>query len=329
MTKTRVLISILNWNKAQETLECVKSLQSELLHSRAGILVLVIDNGSNESDCAGLEEGLKTQSCLLKKLPVNLGFTGGHNVSIKMAIDEGYDFIWLLNNDAMVEPGALETLLESMQLNPKCGAASPVIYNADDEHLISSCLRTHDWKDRRYHDANTLEEARRTQSESPETVWLVGTAIFFRVQALKQVGLLDDRFFAYYDDDDIGVRLARKGWYSQCVFAASVAHCAKRVSGQYPLYFYYLMQRNSLLFWYKHTPSRNSALLWVKLVDQALFNVTRLYQKGLIAQGDAALLGASDFIFSRFGPPAVDRKIPFALRVLCKISAIYNTKKLM
>jgi GT2 family glycosyltransferase len=328
MKKNKVLISILNWNKAQETLACVKSLIPELAKTMAEVTVIIIDNGSKVDELSELEAGLPDQSFILKKLPTNLGFTGGHNVSIQIGIDEGYDFIWLLNNDSTVLPGALAALLETMQLEPKCGAASPVIRNADDESLIASCLRTHDWGIRSYRQATSIQEAERIQLESPEAVWLVGTAIFFRIQALKHVGLLDDRFFAYYDDDDIGVRLAKAGWYSRCAFSASVAHESKRAIGQYPLYFYYLMQRNELLFWQKHTPSKHRHLLWLKLVDKALFNVNRLYRSGLQAQGDAALLGTSDFIYGRFGRPDIVRRAPLLLRIACQISAIYNQKTL-
>lgn len=206
-----------------------------------------------------------------------------------------------------------------MLSHPKCGAASPVIRDADDERLIASCLRTHDWKTRTYNQAISIPEATRVQSERPDAVWLVGTAIFFRLEALKQVGFLDERLFAYYDDDDIGVRLSSNGWTSRCVFTASVSHESKRAADQYPLYFYYLMQRNEMLFWQKHTPSQYRRLLWLKLIDKALFNVNRFYCNGMHAQGNAALLGTYDFIIRRFGTPDINRKVPFMLRLLCKI----------
>ena len=329
MNANKVLISILNWNKAAETLACLKSLEPELENLVAEVSVLIIDNGSNNQDLAKLEAGIHLKSYSLKKLPKNLGFTGGHNFSIQISIDEGFDFIWLLNNDSIVQPGALSALLSTMQAEPKCGAASPVIHNADDEYLIATCVRTHSWQSRSYTQVIAVEEAARIQSEHPESVWLVGTAIFFRVQALKQVGLLDDRFFAYYDDNDIGVRLSSGGWHNRCVFSASVAHEVKRTTGQYPLYFYYLMQRNEMLFWVKHMPSKYRRLLWLKLVDKALFDVNRLFRDGLQTRGEITLLAVSDFIFQRFGAPELNRTVPIFIRILCKISKIINKKKLI
>jgi GT2 family glycosyltransferase len=264
----------------------------------------------------------------LKRLPNNIGFTGGHNIAIQLAIDQGYEFIWLLNNDALVKPGALAELLATMRINTRCGAASPVIRWLDNELSVAPCVGTHDWRSRACNQISSIQEAQQVQSEHPETVWLVGTAIFFRVKALKEVGLLDGRMFAYYDDNDIGARLAARNWHSRCVFTASILHEAKGKVEELPLYTYYLSQRNEMLFWKTNTPKKYRRLLWLKLLDTALFDVNRLYQRGLHSQGDAALLGILDFIFRRFGAPDLDRKIPYILRLACKVSAIYNAKKI-
>ena len=70
-------------------------------------------------------------------------------------------------------------------------------------------------------------------------------------------------------------------------------------------------------------------LLWLKLMDTALFDVNRIYRLGLQSQGDAALLGIFDFVCRRFGPPELNRKVPFFLRLMCKVSAIMNEKKVI
>lgn len=325
-TKPKVLISILNWNKVHQTLACLSSLAEDVILANAEVTVLVIDNGSKAEDVALLEVSASGKGFSLCALPTNLGFTGGHNVAMQIAIDETYDFIWLLNNDATVEPGALAKLLATMHSDLRCGAASPVIRDSIDAQLVTSCLGTHEWHKRDCKRIVSLQEGKRIQAEWPEAVWLVGTAILFRVKALKEVGMLDDRLFAYWDDNDMGARLAAAGWISKCVFAASVAHDTRSIE-HHPLYVYYLFQRNEMLFWKKNMPNTNRRLLWLKLVDTALFDVNRLYRMGLKSQGDAALLGVFDFICHRFGPPKLNRKVPFLLRVMCKMSALINEKK--
>lgn len=328
MEKTKVLISILNWNKADETLACLASLDTERSVPGAELTVQVIDNGSRAEEVALLEAGIRGKDVVLLKMPENLGFTGGHNVSMQQAIQDGYDFIWLLNNDATVSPGTLQKLLAEMASSPKCGAASPIIRHSEDDAGIEGCVNLHDWGLRKTSWVRSIPECEKIQATKPESVWLIGTAILFRIAALKDTGLLDDRLFAYFDDNDIGVRLAAAGWHNRCVFDASVFHEAKEPGAQRPLYYHYLMQRNQMLFWHKNTPAPFRRFLWLKLLDTALHNANRLQQRGLREQSDATLLGAWDFISGRFGAPVLGRPIPFFLRLACKASAMRNRKLL-
>jgi GT2 family glycosyltransferase len=328
MKTSKVLISILNWNKADETLVCLASLKTEKTVESAEVQIVVVDNGSEPADFAILENGVKDSDITLVRMPENLGFTGGHNFAIQKAFDEGYDFIWLLNNDAAVLPGTLEKLLVTMHSESVCGAVSPVIRHSHDEASIEGCVNLHDWKLRTTIWMRSIPECKVKQISDPESVWLIGTAILFRTAALRDTGLLDDRMFAYYDDNDIGARLSAAGWHSRCVFDASVTHAAKEEGALRPLYYHYLMQRNQMLFWHKNTPARFRRLLWLKLIDTALHNANRLYARGLYAQGDAALLGGWDFIVGKFGAPKLGRSVPLPMRLASKLSALRNRQKL-
>lgn len=324
----RVLVSILNWNRAGRTIECLVSLRQEIVGAGADVTVLVIDNASIESDFALLKEKTALSEVVLLRMPHNLGFTGGHNVAIEMAKKEGYDFIWLLNNDAIVESGTLRELLSVMKENSRCGVVSPVLRDIDGG-AIQRCVNVHKWDERDYIRITSFEEAERLQKENPGALWVDGTAVLFRVEALKAVGSLDDRLFAYYDDNDIGVRLASKGWFSRCAFKANVLHDYKKSTDEFPDYLIYLLQRNQMLFWYKNAPRSQRLRLWLKLVDRALFDVARLYARGYPTHADAALLGVQDFILGRFGAPKLNRKIPIVMRAACGLSAKIYAKKLI
>lgn len=326
--RAKVLISILNWNRAQKTLHCLESMRDQKAATQSDVTILVIDNGSQPADLALLEKGMASHDAILKPLPVNLGFTGGHNVSIQIAMNEGYDFIWLLNNDAAVMPGTLEELIKVILDAPRCGAVSPVLRDIEDGTTVVRCINTHDWaklKDRRI---LSIEEGQKLQAEHPESTWVDGTAVLFRVAALRETGPLDDNLFAYYDDNDIGVRLAAKGWFSQCAFNATVLHDVKKLYEEFPLYMVYLLQRNELLFWQKNTPGAYRRFLVIRLVDRALYDANRLYRNGWTKQADTTLIAVSDFFNRKFGGPAYDRKVPWPMRVACALSALYYRKKL-
>jgi GT2 family glycosyltransferase len=326
--RPKVLISILNWNRAAKTLHCLDSMQDQRAQTNAEVTILVIDNGSRPDDAVELDAGIGAHEAVLKRLPVNLGFTGGHNVAIDIAMKEGYDFIWLLNNDAVVLPGTLEQLVAVMQGDAQCGAVSPVLRDIDDGTTIVRCINGHDWprlKDRRI---LSIEEGQRFQAEQPGSAWVDGTAVLFRVAALRDTGPLDDNLFAYYDDNDIGVRLAAKGWFSRCAFTATVLHDVKKLYEEFPLYMVYLLQRNELLFWHKNTPAPYRRFLTLRLLDRALYDANRLYRNGWKKQGDTTLIAVSDYFNRKFGGPAYERKVPFLMRALCAVSALYYRKKL-
>jgi GT2 family glycosyltransferase len=324
--RPRVLVSILNWNGSTKTLACLDSMKDELAATPADVTMLVIDNGSRSDDAKTLAEAVASREVVLKCLPKNLGFTGGHNIAIELAIREGYDFIWLLNNDATVAPGTLRALIAEIQGHARCGAVSPVLRDIHDGH-IARCINSHDWGKRISTRILDVEEARRFQEQHPEAAWVDGTAVLFRVAALQETGPLDDRLFAYYDDNDIGVRLANKGWSSRCVFDATVFHENREGLEEFPLYLSYLLQRNEMLFLHTHTPPAYRRLLWLKLVDKALFDASRFRDYGFKEHSDAALLGMVDFMRGSFGPPAHQRKVPLVLRMACAIARrVYTIK---
>jgi len=326
MSAPRVLISILNWNKAPDTLECLRSLRAQV-RDGFSVDVLVIDNGSAPADYAALQASVDSAWVTIKRIDRNLGFTGGHNVAIAMAIEQSYDFIWLLNNDATVAPDTLSKLVNAIVPDASCGAVSPVLYpEAGTAHEHGWGI-THDWRSRSHDWIPDAHASMQLHATHPDAVCLTGTAILLRVQALREVGSLDARLFAYYDDNDIGTRLARGGWRSKVVFDASAIHALRTLAEQ-PPYFFYLMFRNELIFWHTHMPAAHRKLLWLKLVNQSLYHVHRLRYRGFARQADSALLGVWDFIRGTSGAPKLDRKPPLAMRAASRLLAYMHERQL-
>lgn len=322
-----VLISILNWNKAEVTSKCIDSLMT-LSHDGFKVDILVIDNGSAQEDYATLEQSIPKDFAKVVRFEKNLGFTGGHNESLKIAIQEAYDWVWLLNNDTTVQPDTLQKLVNAISTDDRCGAVSPVVVPDVEGGIPHNAWGlVHDWKTRGSTWLTSEAQAKKQQLEHPESICVSGAAILLRVQALREVGLLDDRLFAYFDDNDIGVRLSNGGWHSKVAFETTAMH-GSPANTERPPYFFYLMFRNELIFWHTSMPKEFRKLLWLKLVNQALFNVNRLRSRGMEHQAEPALLGVSDFILGRSGAPDLTRKVPAAIRLLCKASAYLHKSQL-
>jgi GT2 family glycosyltransferase len=327
MKPSRVLISVLNWNNAAATAECVDSL-GQMQRDGLQTDILVIDNGSAQADYLALRETVEGRGARILRLDENLGFTGGQNTSLKIAIDEDYDYVWMLNNDATVQPDTLVKLVAAMIQNTRCGAVSPVIVPTEGGNFYNAWGLKHDWHARDGIWLSSEAEARRQQEEHPDNFCVAGTAVLLRVQALREVGLLDDRLFAYFDDNDIGVRLSVGGWCSRVVFDTTATHDLA-VRQERPLYFFYLMFRNEMMFWQKNMPEAHRRLLGLKLLDHSLFDVNRLRVRGMTQQADTALLGVADFLAGRYGPPSFQvRRPPLWLRMLCTVHGFWYRKKL-
>ena len=326
-SNTSVMISVLNWNSAEVTLECVASIASMTLDPSISVRTVVIDNGSKPADYQRLADGLDQERVSLLRQETNLGFAGGHNIATRMAIDEGIDFIWLVNSDAVVDPDCLARLLALMLDRPDCGATSPVIVSLEDETEIDFCGARHDWRRLESDRAGNTGEARRWEQETPEAMWLAGTVVLYRVAALKQVGMLDDRLFAYYEDDDIAARLAQGGWRSLIAFDARARHLRPANNMDYrPPYYFYLMTRNGILFWLRHTPSPHRRLIHLKLLDRSLFLANILSGKGQHDKARACMLGALDGLMNRGGPPKLERRVPRLVDLLRRIMLIQHGK---
>ncbi|WBS03234.1 glycosyltransferase family 2 protein [Pseudoduganella sp. SL102] len=314
---SRVLVSILNWNGAAQTLDCVSDLLRQQLPASVTADILVIDNGSAPADAQALAHGLAGLPVALRREAVNHGFAGGHNLAVDRALDDGHDFLWLVNSDAVMgSPTVLAQLLALMAADDRCGAASPLLAILDQPEKVYFCGNFHDWSRLDTQRASNVDDARSKAGRLQAQQWVPGTAMLLRTQALRAAGKLDERMFAYYEDDELCARLAAHGWHSAVAYDARVLHAMPRRETDRPAYYFYLMARNYLIFWHGSTPAAHRHRLGLKLLDRALYDVNRLYYRGFPEQARAALLGVDDFLRRRYGRPALDRHAGLRLRVL-------------
>jgi GT2 family glycosyltransferase len=313
----RILISVLNWNCSDETVACVRSLEQLENRGRHQCDIVVIDNGSRDEDWAGLQRGLDGAALTLLRNEQNLGFAGGHNIALRRALDSGADYVWLVNSDAVVKPDSLDHLVALIDADPRCGAASPLVLARDDESVIDFCGARHDWAAMASVSSTSVEETRRMEAQHPRDMWLMGAALMLRVEALRQVGLLDDAYFAYYEDNDISARLSAGGWLCRMAFDAVVLHSHPRLRmSDKGAYYFYLMARNSFRFWYRHTPAPYRRLIRLKLIDRALLVANRLRNGGYDEKCAACMLGIYDSQIGKSGKWNLERKVPWMVETM-------------
>lgn len=244
LTETpRVITVVLNWNGLADTRECLQSLQAA---DYPAIRVLVVDNGSKNDEASQLEKEFGAFIEVLR-LPENLGFAGGSNAGMKRALELGAEYVLLLNNDVIVEPSFLTNLVRDTRDLPKLAAACPKSYfYSEPRRIYSTGGKVSIWRGV----ANQVGRGqidhgqydRRAQRDYAD-----GVCMLIPASALRTVGLLDEQYFAYWEETDWCVRARDAGLRCYYVPTAKIWHKAER--SQAPdARFHYFYRRNALLF---------------------------------------------------------------------------------
>ncbi len=300
-----VVIVILNWNGLQDTLQCIERLRS-LTHTHHRLLV--IDNGSSDGSAARLAQlpGIHFVS-----LPHNTGYTGGNNAAIVLAMQQGADYIWLLNNDTLVEPDALRRMVELAESDARIGLVSPLLYHLEQADAVQHCCTRFDLQTLAFDETCDPEQGLRWQRETPAQIALWGTALLIRRAVVERIGVLDERLFAYREDLEYSLRSARAGFHNVVCTAATVHH--HWPSGVRRSYYYYFMVRNEILVWPRYL-GRAQALRKLR------WNLYRTRRPIATLQGhdaaiEAALLGLWHGWLGRGGPWDASLRMPRWLRI--------------
>ena len=107
------------------------------------------------------------------------------------------DFVWLLNNDAIVDKDCLHNLVKASNKKENVGLASPLIFNNKIEQKLLYCATSIDLQKGTKKQAQNLDEFHQWQNTKPETICLWGTALLLKNELIEDIGFLDERFFAY------------------------------------------------------------------------------------------------------------------------------------
>ena len=241
MSRAQVVVVVLNWNGWRDTLACLASLkQLDYLDAR----VLVVDNGSTDGSVAHIRQAMPDVELL--QTGANLGFGGGCNAGMRQALEQGADYVWLVNSDATVAPGALSALVALAQSNSALGSVGSVVHELDAPENIQfwGGGRVNLWMGRSRH---LLTE------QAPD--FISGASVLLRCAALQEVGLFDEQeFFMYWEDTDLAFRLRQAGWQLAVAPDSRLLHKQSASLGRNspPLDHYFI--QSGVRFFKRHAP---------------------------------------------------------------------------
>jgi len=237
-----VVSVILNTNHREDTLACLGSLMKSPYTNHQTI---VLDNASSDGSVQAISEAFPRAQII--SLHKNLGYAGNNNVGIQAALDAGAEWIFVLNEDIILDPYAISHLIEAGMQDNTIGVVGPLVYHYHEPRVIQSAGGAFDrnWLSSHYGqnepDLGQFERVR-------EVEWVSGCAMMLRRSAIESSGVIDERFFYYWEETEWCVRIRKHHW--KIVFAPQAKIWHKGVQPNYqpsPNVTYYATRNRFLL----------------------------------------------------------------------------------
>jgi N-acetylglucosaminyl-diphospho-decaprenol L-rhamnosyltransferase len=262
-------VVIVSWNVRELLRACLRSLFADLATSGLQADVWVVDNGSTDGTPAMIAG--EFPAVQLVASDKNLGFAAGNNVALRAILQNtrhatrSTPYVWLLNPDTEVQPGATVALLSALESDRRASMVGAKLLYPDGS-LQQSAFRfpgliqlTFEFfpLPPRFYDTPLNGRYPRRLYEG-ETSFLVdhplGATMMVRAEAIADVGLLDEGFWMYCEEIDWCWRMRKAGWRAYCTPAAQVVHHAGESSGQVRVTSFAALWRSRLRLYDKHYP---------------------------------------------------------------------------
>ena len=298
----KLAVILVNYNGKKYNAACIDSILAS-----TGIeapKIIVVDNASQDASMCRLEEQYRGREQLeLIRLDDNYGFSYANNVGMRRALKWGADYVLLLNNDTEIRPDLLCRLRECAGRHPGCMIVPKIYYSDDRKRIwsaggaISSVVRKV-----RHIGINEIDEGQYDQER--KIGFATGCCLWIPVEILKRAGMLDERFFLFYEDKEFRVRLQKLGipifYCPDAVMYHKVGASSKGAGSALCAYY---IARNWLLCNRQHLGGRYPLFVLYYMANRAACCLIWLMQ-GRIELVRATIKGIRDYREGKFGRSA-------------------------
>jgi hypothetical protein len=222
---------VLTWNNFEDTIECLASLAAQ---THSNHRVIVVDNGSTDGSLERLKQAAPAGVDFVEA-GANLGCGGGYALGLSRALEDGADYVAIIDNDVKAAPDLLSVLLEPFSGPVKVGLSAPIMTYYDDPdrvwfaggsyHSVLGYTR-HPHMGRRLSELGGLVGSTRGMDYAPSC------AVLMSREAIEDVGLPDERFFFGHDDVDWCLRARAKGYVLLLVARPLALHKVSTTGGR-------------------------------------------------------------------------------------------------
>ena len=266
-SRKKVAVIIVTYNAMKYLEDCFGGLE-RIERGGLDLDVIVIDNASKDGTAGRIRKDYPWVTLI--ESATNTGFAGGNNIGMRRAIDDGAEYVYLLNHDTEPTPGFLVETVKVAEADERIGSAQSLLLLSPAKDLINSTGNAIHFLGFGYCRDYRRPVAKWRHAGIPEIAYASGAGVLYRVSALKEVGLFDEELFMYHEDLDLGWRLRLAG-FSNVLAPHSVVYHKYEFSRSITKYFYmergrYLVHCKNLRFW-----TLFLLFPWLLLSELALF----------------------------------------------------------
>ena len=202
-----IFVVVLSYNGLEDTRKCLTSLKPAI---RPGVRPVLVDNGSTDGTADAVRREFPW--CEVLRVDVNHGPVNGNNAGIRAALKAGDPWIMLLNNDTTVDERLFDVMKAAASANPGYDVLGPVIYFMDDPDVVMTdgCEFNLPGK-RGFFDRIEVPLTKNWPPLATEVDIVNGCCLMIRADAIRRIGLFDDRIFMYHDESELCLRVKTSG----------------------------------------------------------------------------------------------------------------------
>ncbi len=277
----KICTVVVTYNRYELLKECLGSLLNQTYKTD----ILVVNNDSTDGTDIKIKEDkyLENENLIYKKLPKNIGGAGGFHFGVKFALDNSYDYVWLMDDDAEPELNALEGLLKNIDDSKYSAYAPKLFIGTKEDSILSLSGYGHRAMIDYYNCVPSFQkpiDQKEYQKEKCEIEMASFVGILIPLSSVKKVGLPEERFFIHHDDVEYSLRLSSIGKILM-VNGVNIYHKEKRQEEKIERNFLWF-KKNRIRFdklWLKYFGLRNSIFLALKYGKgyKRYFLIAKLY----------------------------------------------------
>ncbi len=293
----RVVTVVLNTNRRDDTLDCLASLSRQTINATNQIIVL--DNHSRDGSAEAI--GAAYPSVDLITIDTDRGYAGNNNVGIRKALTYSPEWVFVLNEDTVLEPTCLERMVAAGATDGHVGIVGPLVLHHNEPTVIQSAggRLGRFWES--IHEAANQPDT--NQFTVPRDVdWISGCALMIRANAIVQAGMLDESFYYYWEELEWCLRVHKAGWRIVHVPDAKLWH--KGVQRDYkpsPNVTYYNTRNRFLMMSRRSAPFYVRCGAWYQTLRTLGSWYLRPKWQAQRAHRDAMVQGVRDYLFANWG----------------------------